>query len=108
MTKTQRALLLSDNRVEDGVAPGRCYIVIGANYCWGKAFTRLQAWENANKPDEFILYDAPPCAYVDGMGSIVWYPHLYAPKTTLRHAPEAQFIDYEAREVGRVVKKKRK
>lgn len=56
---------------------GRCYIVIGPNV-WGKAFVPDQAWENAGKPKKFLLFDAPPCAYVDGMGAIVWYPALYA------------------------------
>lgn len=81
---------------------GRCYLVIGPD-TWGKAFGVRQAWENASKPKRFIVFDAPPCVYVDDMGGTVWYPHLYASLTddVKTKSPNAHVIDYGAKEIAR-------
>lgn len=55
---------------------GRCFLCIGPG-TWGKAFTALQAWQNAERPTHFLMFDAPPCCTVDEMGGTCWFPHLY-------------------------------
>lgn len=64
--------------------PGRVYLCIGPN-CWGKAFDPQDAEANARKEWSgrrgermpFLMFDAPPDVYVDGMGSTVYTPALY-------------------------------
>ncbi len=79
---------------------GRAWLVIGPS-TWGKAFSVQQAWENAERPAMFLLFDAPPCAYVDDMGGICWYPHLYADGDVTQGGkyPQAHSISYAAKRV---------
>lgn len=82
---------------------GRAYLCVGPNV-WGKAFSPRQAWENARKPTQWLMFDAPPCAVVDEMGGINWFPHLYAAAdqaTQNGKYPEAHTIGGEAKEIAR-------
>lgn len=82
---------------------GRVYLCIGPN-CWAKAFRPEQAEANAKQERPragewaFLMFDAPPDATVDGMGSIVWRPALYA-----GHESDAgtHSLQYAARELYR-------
>lgn len=80
---------------------GRCYIVVGPNV-WGKAFTVRQAWENAQKPQRFIVYDAPPDCIITEMGDSEYRPSLYyTPDEELAPGTEFVPIGYAAKELYR-------
>jgi hypothetical protein len=77
------------------IPSGRCYLVIGPN-TWGKAFTAKQAWENASKPNRFLVYDAPPDCFIDEMGASCWYPQLYTEKPECSHVS----LNYKAKQIA--------
>lgn len=86
-TMTSHALRHQPAKAHE-LRPGRVYLAVGPN-CWGKGFTPEDAEKaaranyypgSAGKRDAmpFIMFDAPPDVYVDGMGYTVYTPSLYA------------------------------